>query len=140
MEQSSENIERVIEKLREKVPRRKCAANQFAAKVREHYLEIRDMRKEGYSYLQILSAFEEEKLLPEDSKVNSFKQAFRREFIRRERVNIRTGLPVGISAAPKIKEPEKPAPIAPAYKTDTGRVVHTGTGTIVKRPDGGFDF
>jgi hypothetical protein len=158
MEQPSEDIERVIEKLRKEVPRRKCSENAFAAKVREHYLEIKDMRKEGYSYLQILSAFQSEKLLPVSSKENSFKQAFRREFMRREGVGIKTGTLVSAPTPKKVVKPErKPEKAAPTLsvpkqngetpeqermrKLGLGKPIDMGNGTVIrKNTDGSFDY
>lgn len=157
MEEANEGIKRVIQKLRDEVPLRKCDAMIYAARAREYCQEIQRMRNDGFSYLQICRAFEEERLLPENSKADSFRQACRRAFIKQGK---RKDLAVARKEAPapvtgKASEgPPKKGEASHEASTQTAEAlererrkklgldkpIFTGTGTIIKHADGSFDF
>ena len=157
MEEANEGIERVIQKLRNEVPLRKCDAMIYAARAREYCKEIQRMRNDGFSYLQICRAFEEERLLPENSNVDSFRQACRRAFIKQGK---HKDLAVAKKEAPEPvtgKAPEGPPKKEEARRevaTQTAEAlererrkklgldkpIYTGTGRIIKHADGSFDF
>lgn len=156
MGKSDEAAGGLREILAEESPLHRHEENAYIGAVREHFTEIRALRKDGYSFIQICRALVRDKKLPEDAKVRYFRQAFRREYRRLEKEGTLAALLNGTSRqTPKksVVSPEKQKALHETYaqkteaheeekikKTDTGRVVHTGTGTIVKRPDGGFDF
>lgn len=159
MEQPKEDIERVMDRLHEEGRRSRSDTKAFAAIARGYHLQIQAMREEGYSYIEICSAFEKENLLPEKSNIESFRQACRRQLIRQAKKEIRPASQNGALAQPAKqlagkpqngKSPEKPAPPnrdAEALAREKREkqlgertVIETANGTIVKNGDGGFDF
>lgn len=82
MEQLKEDIERVISRLHEEARRSRSDTKIFAAIAREYSHQIQAMREEGYSYIEICSAFEKEELLPEKTNIDSFRQACRRQLAK----------------------------------------------------------
>ena len=119
MEESDDCIERVVRRLQEEMPLRKCDARVYAARAREYCLEIQKMRSEGFSYMQICGAFEKEKLLPANPKINSFRQACRRELIRQKKEN---GHPALLNSTKQIakKLDIKSGKAVATQKTDDG--------------------
>ncbi len=155
MEESDDCIERVVRRLQEEMPLRKCDARVYAARAREYCLEIQKMRSEGFSYMQICGAFEKEKLLPANPKINSFRQACRRELIRQKKEN---GHPALLNSTKQIakKLDIKSGKAVATQKTDDGdqraleierrkklgldKGINTPSGKIIKDTEGGFEF
>jgi hypothetical protein len=118
-------------------------------------------RNRGFSYAQICSALEKTGLLPKDSNPYSLRQAFHREKARLKREGElmklleddsdsvskeKPGKPektavvkAQVKPGPEKSKPEEDAK-AEWIKQMSGSVVDTGTGKIVKYPDGSFDF
>ena len=155
MEQPEDGIERVVRRLHEEVPLRKCDARIYAARAREYCTEIQSMRSEGFSYMQICGAFENEKLLPVNPKVNSFRQACRRELIRQEKENGHTillnstkqvakklGINSGKAIAPTKTDDEDAKVLEKERRKKLGldKGINTPSGMIIKDAEGGFEF
>ena len=162
MEPLKEDIERVIDKLHEEARRNSAGTKAFAAIAREYALQIQAMREEGYSYIEICSAFEKEKLLPEKANTDSFRQACRRQRTRLAKKGAgpasskATSSQAEKKAVEKIEKPEKTAPPQQAAVTQDpdaaalekerllrkigGRKIETLNGTVTAFTDGGFEF
>jgi len=157
MENDDGGIGRVYERLSAEGPLWKCDPCVYHATVCRYFQQIQAMRREGFSYVQICRAFEEEKVLPGNPKVNSFRQAYRRERVRRERGGILKSLLKGdggeLPRKPAVKPVIMPEPQVTTAKTPEevekerqkrrigGTKVETlNGGTITKYTDGGFDF
>jgi hypothetical protein len=118
------------------------------------------MRKKGFSFVQICKAYEKSGILPENSRVGSFRQAFQRENIRwlkeRELKKLvvdgkdgdgkeqktavaagedKSGKETNVESADAEREREKER-----IRRLTGTVVDTGLGKIIKHTDGSFEY
>ncbi len=71
----------------EEPPLQRHEKNIYIGVVREHFVEIQRLRKNRYSFIQICGALVRDKKLPEDVKVRYFRQAFRRECLRQEKMS-----------------------------------------------------
>ena len=159
MEPLKEDIERVIDRLHEEARRNSAGTKAFAAIAREYALQIQAMREEGYSYIEICSAFEKEKLLPEKANTDSFRQACRRQRTRlaKKGTGPASSKVVASQAEKKpVEKPEKTAspqqkaapqdPDAAALEKERllrkigGRKIETLNGTVTAFTDGGFEF
>lgn len=157
MESPDEGIERVIARLREERHLRKSDAKIYAARAREYYSQIQAMRKEGDNYIEICDALKGERLLPENARVKSFRQACRREFLKHEKTSVREPLPKETSKQTASKDMAKPATSkiqAGAKPQETGmsqeernrklglgKPIDMGNGTVIrKNTDGSFDY
>ena len=99
---------------------------------------------------------ENEKLLPANPKVNSFRQACRRELIRQKKENGRTALPndapkqvakkLGIDSGKPVTtakagvEDQKALEMERRKKLGLDKGINTPSGMIIKDAEGGFEF
>jgi hypothetical protein len=123
--------------------------------------KLKLFRNRGFSYAQICGALEKTGLLPKNSNPYSLRQAFHREKARLKREGELMKLLKDNSDSVSKEEPGKPEKTAVVkvqvkpepeksrldeeakaewIKQMSGSVVDTGTGKIVKYPDGSFDF
>lgn len=79
--------ERIEEIMQNETPLRKKEGYVYSTAVKSFFSKIRALRSRGFSFIQICGAFEKTGLLPEESNPYSFRQAFIREFVRRDRTN-----------------------------------------------------
>lgn len=158
MEQTKEVIERVIDRLHEEARQSQSDTKIFAVIAREYSLQIQTMREEGYSYIEIYSAFEKENLLPEKANIDSFRQACRRQLRRQVTKEVhRTQSKDALSLVTKklVEKQEKGAlsQVTTAQHQDAEALekerrkklgldkgINTPSGMIIKDAEGGFEF
>ncbi len=117
------------------------------------YDDIRELHEEGYSLEKICRSLEENSLLPDGADSDSFRKAWRRERKRREECPIKqrkgnNGDDTQKKSGPGNSElPDGKSTVKEGDATELARIrklisttVETGTGTIVKHPNGSFDF
>ena len=131
------------------------AVYRYAKAVLLAYDEIRMLLGRGVKFVRICKFFEASGLLPENANAHSFREAFHRECKRRGEKYSRTmpsrerahGEKKAIVNRAQVNQPTKSAPernnadSAKDLARKMGAVtVETGSGKIIKYPDGGFDF
>lgn len=158
MERNEERVGGLTEVLTGEQPLQRPEKNIYIAAVREHFTEIRMLRKDGFSFVQICRALVKTEKLPENMKVRCFRQAFRRECLKQEREGVLTAL-LGGASKPVVKKiagkPENQKPLQRVEaqgneaevlererrkKLGTKTIPLLGGGSITKTLDGGFEF
>lgn len=115
--------------------------------------EMKGLREKGIRFEVICRELEREGCLPQGANPGSLSRAFRREAARRSEVQKTNS---SHKEEKNWLKPSKPSVSTDGSKAETfdaeaerekrkkqglgGRVVHTGTGKIIKTPDGGFEF
>ena len=141
-----EDVEAAIaqadELLKHESPFNRHEKDVYSKIARSAFENVRKARADGFSFVQICAAYEKAGLLPCKARSHSFRQAFYRE---RERQKKDKELSKRISdyaeaekkTVPSLANPEEKKP---EVKVELGRTVNTGTGKVIKKPDGGFEY
>jgi DNA-binding transcriptional MerR regulator len=143
-----EKIKRLVLRVREtETPGRQGAAFCYAKAAYAAFREITALRDEGFSMAAIHKVMEIDGLLPENSSPHSFRRAFRRELARRDRAATATRNEHQDSDTGKQEAASGSAKPSEGAEAERERIrrqasatAKTGSGAIVKRADGGFDF
>ncbi len=145
--------------LRREPPFKRHEQDTYSKTVRSAFETVGKARSEGFSFAQICAALEKAGLLPREANPHSFRQAFHREETRRKKEEVLLKLvtkqaePKG-QTAPQPAPPERKQPQTVGAETAsaseeaererirrmTSRVVDTGTGKIIIRSNGTFDY
>ncbi|GHV39401.1 hypothetical protein FACS1894187_19330 [Synergistales bacterium] len=125
--------------------------DSYAKTVSLAYEKITSLRDMGIGYDKICASFEISGLLPHPAAVHSFSQAFRREKAKRQDKtvqNIKTSesnkiIPYStkkIVVKESIVIDDKAEQDRERIEQLTNATVDTGLGTIIKHPDGSFEY
>jgi DNA-binding transcriptional MerR regulator len=120
----------------------------YSKAIRSVFARIERLRSKGFSFVQICAACEKSGILPNDANPYCFRQAFRRERARllaegelAKQIADGSGT-AGKTAmpSPKAGTPDGEAAEKEWIRKQLSTAVDTGTGKIIKNPDGSFDY
>jgi hypothetical protein len=147
-------LKNAVTSVRKRAPVKRHNDVSYALVVKTGYEEILKLREDGYSYDVICEVFAENGLFPNGANPKTFRSAFLRETVRREK-KLKAAIPknagVAQKAVPAVKTDRPANGIAPKPKDkeasekewilkQTSTVVDTGLGKIIKYSDGSFDY
>ena len=134
--------------LGEEAPLTRKDTRAYSKAIRPVFARIERLRSKGFSFVQICAACEKSGILPKDANPYCFRQAFRRERARLlAEGELAKQIADGSGTAGKtaMPSPKAGAPDGEAAEREWIRKqlctsVDTGTGKIIKNPDGSFDY
>ena len=136
----------------EEAPLTRKDTRAYSKAIRPVFARVERLRAKGFSFVQICAACEKSGILPKDANPYCFRQAFRRERARllaegELAKQIADGPGTAGKTAMQSPKADRPAgaPDGEAAEREWIRkqlctAVDTGTGKIIKNPDGSFDY